>query len=877
MNKLIFSIILTIFLMSFSSATITISSLDAPTNISGTLVEGGTLFADTTLYVKVTAHSQNTIYGNTENQISSSVSLEYNFTTNSTHKSIQLTWNTVSEANYYDIYVSRSSEVYTSYDRVGSSTSHSSNTNSLLVTSEPNSAKYYPDTFPSYGSSYINYTLPGNINRNLGLIKVSLSDDLGTITIEDILDALDSAGYSDYYFYDGTNLALKANLKIELNATGSLTMTNKNIYTIMSAIRNYSPNFNLTFGAYNPTTKTTSEGCVIYLSASGNYFSYMNIYDTRFNSAERIYLSQSYGQTIGYEIYKLNEGTDEVLNSVFNGVRNSYTNWSNNKIQDPQILRTWYGIIISNTYYDTNIAPNYYPRNGMNTFYDSTMKINYPTYTLQMTGYVGNLYSTPAKFYDIDFTGAYWNNSNLEFNFASYEGTAGYEFYYSLNGDIVDTNGNYITNATVTIYNNTNDLVYNETIENGILNNAYLLTQKVVPTGNGTGSAYYNKTLSNPFRVVISKEGYANYNSTLIIYKKTNLKMVLKEDAPSLILDKIATIENFTDTEITYNITLKATNKGGKNSLNTILTDSDSLTSPYNLGTLDINTSTIRTYTKTYPRNSTTYSINLSTASIIGQDEYSNNFSTNSSESNIIIPSSSTDQQLTLVKNAYYNSENSTHVNYTLTLTVVNSGGLDLTNISLIDSDLNLNTLIDLNRTQNYSYSEFHLIEKAASNTNKLFAKTTAIANTISYESNQIKVRIPGYGGPADAIVFAPASVSSSTEFDTIITAINQNPDIGQDFTIEYWITNLEETTNYTSGQQTIYIASSRTTNLTGTLTSPSADGTYKLKAIVSWIGGTAIAYDTFSVSTSQSSTSPRRSTGGSGGVIIQEKMIQIK
>jgi hypothetical protein len=500
------------------------------------------------------------------------------------------------------------------------------------------------------------------------------------------------------------------------------------------------------------------------------------------------------------------------------------------------------------------------------------MKINYPTYTLQMTGYVGNLYSTPAKFYDIDFTGAYWNNSNLEFNFASYEGTAGYEFYYSLNGDIVDTNGNYITNATVTIYNNTNDLVYNETIENGILNNAYLLTQKVVPTGNGTGSAYYNKTLSNPFRVVISKEGYANYNSTLIIYKKTNLKMVLKEDAPSLILDKIATIENFTDTEITYNITLKATNKGGKNSLNTILTDSDSLTSPYNLGTLDINTSTIRTYTKTYPRNSTTYSINLSTASIIGQDEYSNNFSTNSSESNIIIPSSSTDQQLTLVKNAYYNSENSTHVNYTLTLTVVNSGGLDLTNISLIDSDLNLNTLIDLNRTQNYSYSEFHLIEKAASNTNKLFAKTTAIANTISYESNQIKVRIPGYGGPADAIVFAPASVSSSTEFDTIITAINQNPDIGQDFTIEYWITNLEETTNYTSGQQTIYIASSRTTNLTGTLTSPSADGTYKLKAIVSWIGGTAIAYDTFSVSTSQSSTSPRRSTGGSGGVIIQEK-----
>ncbi len=203
---------------------------------------------------------------------------------------------------------------------------------------------------------------------------------------------------------------------------------------------------------------------------------------------------------------------------------------------------------------------------------------------------------------------------------------------------------------------------------------------------------------------------------------------------------------------------------------------------------------------------------------------------------------------------------------------VVNSGGVDLSSISVIDSDLNLNTNIDLNRTQNYSYSNFVIIDKAASNTNKLFVKTSAVVNAVNYQSNQIQVRIPGYGGPADAIVYAPSSVQTTTDFDTTITVRNMNSDIGQDFTIDYWITNEAETTNYTSGQQTIYVSASGETNLTVELQSPSQTGDYKFKALVSWVKGTASAYDSFQVI----STTQEDSSGGGGSIITTKAIDEI-
>jgi len=447
-----------------------------------------------------------------------------------------------------------------------------------------------------------------------------------------------------------------------------------------------------------------------------------------------------------------------------------------------------------------------------------------------------------------------------------------FNFHANLEIKVQNENGTGINNANITI-TGLDETEYDTTLTN--INGGTVLDIDYYDwhLNKSASSTFYMTNLNTTrHQLTITATGYKTYNSTVDFNGASEWTISLLEDSPSFVLDKIATIHNFTDDEITYNISLKLINKGGIDSLNTTLTDSDSESSPYDLGTLSSNSSTIQSYLENYSRNSTTYSINLSIANVTGQDEYSNNFSENSSDLTIIIPASTTSQQLTLIKNAYYNSENSTHVNYTLTIQVVNSGGEDLTSISVLDTDLDLSTSINLNRTQNYSYSNYTLVEKAASNTNKLFVKSSATVNTIVYQSNQLQVRIPGYGGPADAIVYAPASVTSSTSFDTTITVENQNADIGQDFTIDYWITNELETANYSSGQQTIYVPYSGTSNLTATLTSPSSDGNYRLKALVTWVGGTATAYDTFVVSTPVAEEVQGHQGGGGGtGRAIQE------
>jgi PGF-pre-PGF domain-containing protein len=337
----------------------------------------------------------------------------------------------------------------------------------------------------------------------------------------------------------------------------------------------------------------------------------------------------------------------------------------------------------------------------------------------------------------------------------------------------------------------------------------------------------------------------------------------------SLVLDKILNFYNQTNTTIMYNITLRLTNKGGSDVISTTLIDSDSNDSSYSLGNVSANSTLIRSYLKEYNITSSGYTFNLSIATVNGTDSYSgNDISINSTQIILSIPGSSSGagQQVTLTKNAYYNSENSTTVNYTVSLAVVNSGVEDLSGISLIDTDLGINTNINLENMQNYSYTSSILVDKAASNTNKLFVKASATISNVSYESNQIRVRIPGYGGPADAIVNAPASVSTSTSFSTTITVENQNPDVGQDFTIDYWITKSDETVNYSSGQQTIYVASSGSSDLTASLISPSTVGSYRLRALVSWVGGTATAYDSFTVTSSDGGTATPPGGGGSTG-----------
>ena len=414
-------------------------------------------------------------------------------------------------------------------------------------------------------------------------------------------------------------------------------------------------------------------------------------------------------------------------------------------------------------------------------------------------------------------------------------------------------------------------------------------------TASQTGIISYLLDFERKTELTIQNLSIATANATdaisgnLIEANSSEIAVIIPatSTSASFILNKIASFHNFTNTTFTYNITLKLTNKGGSNATTVNITDSNYADYNFSIALLDAGETATKSYMLNFARNSSTYYNVTSIAQAYGMDSFAGALISADSDSiNLTIPSTETGQQLTLIKNAYFNSENLTAVNYTLYVEVVNSGGIDLNSITLQDSDLGIvgatALIINLNRTQSYNYSDSLIIYKAASNTNKLFVKATATTTTpITYASNQINVELAGFGGPADTKVYAPASVVGSSSFNSIIEIINQNPDVGQNFIIDYWITNNAETINYTSSQQTTFVPASGTVNSTVTLTAPSLAGTYKLRAMVSYVGGPDISFDSFEVTTApvseENATSGGDSGGGGGGGITGKTIYEIK
>jgi sporulation protein YlmC with PRC-barrel domain len=381
--------------------------------------------------------------------------------------------------------------------------------------------------------------------------------------------------------------------------------------------------------------------------------------------------------------------------------------------------------------------------------------------------------------------------------------------------------------------------------------------------------------------LTIATANATDYINNNLIEASSNSVSVLipaRSGSASFVLDKIASFYNLTNETFIYNITLKLTNKGGSNATNVNITDLDYNGSNFTIGELGSGESAIRSYLLNFTRNSTTYYSSTATTQALGIDSYSNNLiSANSTSINLTIPSSETGQQLTVIKNVYYNNQTSTSVNYTLTVQVINSGGVDLTGISVLDlTDLSLSTAINLNRTESYSYSGSIVISKAQSNAEHLFSIASATVNLVTYNSTQTKIIIPGYGnGPNDLTVDAPASVTASTAYSTTITIVNMNPDIGQDFTIDYWVTNTLNTTNYSIGSKTLFVAANSGSNSTiVNFNSPSTAGTYIFMAKVRESGKEAS--DSFEVaSASQTPTTPSPPGGGDGGGIVVKNPVQ--
>ena len=129
-------------------------------------------------------------------------------------------------------------------------------------------------------------------------------------------------------------------------------------------------------------------------------------------------------------------------------------------------------------------------------------------------------------------------------------------------------------------------------------------------------------------------------------------------------------------------MTLKLTNKGGSSATNVNITDSDYTGFNFSIGTLSSGETITRSYLLNFTRNSTTYYNSTSIAQAYGIDSFSDSLiSANSSSIDLTIPSQETGKQLTIIKNIFSNNWTSSDVNYTVSIQIVNSGGIDLNGI----------------------------------------------------------------------------------------------------------------------------------------------------------------------------------------------------
>ena len=387
------------------------------------------------------------------------------------------------------------------------------------------------------------------------------------------------------------------------------------------------------------------------------------------------------------------------------------------------------------------------------------------------------------------------------------------------------------------------------------------------------GSSILTTSSDGSFETIFSNLSTGSYElNATTIYKgfESNCRDSIQIGSPaSFILDKTATIYNTTNTTVFYNITLRLINTGGADAINSNITDSDSSSSLYILGDVPANSSVIVSYLNNFTRVDVTSYYLLSSAIGQGIDSYSNLLiSASSNVINISVPATSVGKQIVITKNVAYLSENSTSVSYNVSSTLYNSGDEDLIDLSYVDSDISgAASLVNLTKGNSYMFDNLVVLNKAASNTQYQFALGTASISSLSFYSNRPSVNIPGYGGPADVLVYAPSSVNAGSSFNSVISVSNVNPDIGQDFIIDYWVTNDLESVNYSSGQQTVYVSALGTVNTSVGLSAPSFSGSYRLRALVNWVGGTASGFDSFDVvgSSEDSGGSGGGSTGGGG------------
>jgi hypothetical protein len=556
---------------------ITCSILTAPTNLSATLLAGGSLAANTTYYYVVVAFDSTyyTPYYTPASlgvlALSSPISAEGSFTTTSTNKSVKINWTNVVGGVRYQIFLTTTSgDYHTSrgYDTIGIDTigSISDGVAGYTISAINNTNNYICH------SIQLRNSLLNNINKGLGILKINLTGS-NNYNLNDIYNAIIAQGYSDYVTYNGFEFVLKGFIIADSTATeaGSLVIENKNLIFIKGGVINTSPAFVMRFGRW----MSDEEGADMIYSCGidlqngrtpfyGYYTGSLLVYGCTITASK----SRVTTLTETLSILYYHSANNLALAYNVSGIKESYSGIPFRSTSSDCSDLKWYNLNNYSNYKHTRLKLvdgnlGYYsslPYTATPGGFYACKWLSYPAYFRFYAG-LASYSNHKAVFYDNEFPdyqdGEAYNKFFFMYMTESQHTTnqTAY-FYYSLIFKVIDKDGMPLSGVTITgkDANDENIIFYENdgTTDKWVTGNEYTSI-----TTNIDGEAdYYTESYNiklkpdnttfptstiddllkdekYPIKLSLSKEGFNNYSIIIDrLNQKTNMLLTLEDYAP---------------------------------------------------------------------------------------------------------------------------------------------------------------------------------------------------------------------------------------------------------------------------------------------------------------------------------------------------------
>lgn len=530
--------------------------IQAPTGLTATLVAGGSLLANTTYYYVVIAYDQHYTSPNGVIPYHSPLSEESSFTTDNINKSVKINWTNVAGATRYQILISTTSGNYTNSGGYGTTTeSVGNNMTSGIIGYTITALSIEP--YVIHTCQVVN-ALPGNINKNLGIIKVDFTTAGNYNNLTQIYNDIVAQGFGDYVFYDGYNFVCKGWFFANSNASvGSFVIQQRRLTFIKGGIINYSNTYTMQFGSWISDTvgANYTTGCAI------------NILNMRMSFASSFDKIKMYGCLLTNHLEGNILTEIKQVNSYFTG---------------------WY-IPYNTVEYKDNIMG--VAMRGNNSvakdlkWWQTNNFGNAAHIRLRIWTYASLPYFKGGKFYDCDFllaTGLWFYNGSVAYSESGYytdfydcewparpDGML-YLYYnsivnpttltsnqiayvnYTLSATVLDEAGNALSDVNVSALdasgNAVNFIEYDTTIDKLVTGNVYAGSVTTDENGqigyyinayqvglNPANTTYPNSydtitTVKYPFTITFSKAGYRDYTVILEeLKKKTDMTLTLED------------------------------------------------------------------------------------------------------------------------------------------------------------------------------------------------------------------------------------------------------------------------------------------------------------------------------------------------------------